>query len=174
MFFSVRELEVKKLPFDVTYPPGEIEFPEELRQADPLHAEGVAELIGNTLAEIRVRGQVQVKMEAACDRCLEQVEVQVDNGFDLFYRPADHAPSGEEVAIDAGESEMGFYQGSGLALEDVLREHILLSMPMQQVCQDACKGICPVCGQNRNEKDCHCEPRLADDRWAALRNFKTP
>jgi len=75
--------------------------------------------------------------------------------------------------IDEGEAEIGFYEGSGLELADVLREQILLALPMQRVCSDACKGMCPVCGKNRNETACDCKMQSADDRWeAALRNLE--
>ena len=65
----------------------------------------------------------------------------------------------EEVEIDEGEAELGFYQGGGMELEDILREQILLAMPMQRVCREDCKGICPTCGGNRNETPCDCKPR---------------
>jgi uncharacterized protein len=42
---------------------------------------------------------------------------------------------------------------------------------MQRVCSDACKGICPVCGQNRNQVECGCSAKQVDDRWAALKNL---
>jgi uncharacterized protein len=43
---------------------------------------------------------------------------------------------------------------------------------MQRVCSDACKGICPVCGRNRNETLCDCQVESADDRWGALRKLE--
>jgi len=46
-----------------------------------------------------------------------------------------------------------------------------LALPMQRVCNDNCKGICPVCGQNRNQKDCGCHTEAVDDRWAALKQL---
>lgn len=173
MFFSVRELELRKAHFDVVFPPGEIEFEEgKLRQVSPLQAEGSVELLGNTLGEIRVQGKLTVTLEADCDRCLEAARLPVESEFDLFYRPAPvPRHSGEEVEIDEGESQIAFYQGEGLELRDILREHILLSLPMQRVCRDACKGICPVCGQNRNQVDCGCYSKPADDRWAALKKL---
>jgi uncharacterized protein len=58
-----------------------------------------------------------------------------------------------------------------MELEDVLREQILLQLPMQRICQDDCKGICPICGRNRNETACDCRVEPADDRWGALRNI---
>jgi uncharacterized protein len=94
------------------------------------------------------------------------------SGFDLYYRPAsDVIREEEEVEIDAGEAEIGFYEGGGLELEDILREQVLLALPMQRVCSESCKGICPVCGKNRNETACDCK-REVDDRWGALRNLE--
>jgi uncharacterized protein len=172
VFLSVRELELRQVRFDVEFPPGEIDFePSTVRQVSPLHAEGTAELLSNTLGEIRIRGRVKVRMEAECDRCLEPVPVDVGSDFDVFYRPAPKAVSGE-VALDEGEAEIGFYQGGGIELGDILREHILLSLPMQQVCSEACKGICPTCGVNRNTGACKCEAPHVDDRWAALRELR--
>ena len=61
MFFSVKELELKKVRFEVTFPPGEIEYYDgRLRQATPLEAQGSAELLGNTLGEIRVKGSIGI------------------------------------------------------------------------------------------------------------------
>ena len=172
MFFSVRDLEVRKAHFDVAIPPGEIDYAGGFRQIGPLHAEGSAELLGNTLGEIRVRGRLKVAMEAECDRCLEKAEFPIQSEFDLFYRPSDTGPSGDEVAISDAESEVGFYEGDGMELNEILREYILLSMPMQRVCRQSCLGICPVCGQNRNVRACECSQDAVDDRWAALRKFK--
>ena len=78
----------------------------------------------------------------------------------------------EEVEIDEGEAEIGFYKGDGMELEDILREQVLLALPMQRVCRDDCKGICPACGKNRNETMCDCKIETADDRWGALRNLE--
>lgn len=140
MFLSVKELEHRKIHFDVTYPPGEIEMDENWHQLGTLHAQGVAELLASTLGEIRVHGQLQVTMEGSCDRCLEPSRVPLDSSFNLFYRPAGKDLEVDEVALDEGESEMGFYEGAGLPLEDVLREQVLLDMPMHPVCREECKG----------------------------------
>ena len=172
MFLSVKELEVRKLLFDVDFPPGEIDFEiGRVRQLSPLHSGGSAELLDNTLGEIRVTGKLDVELEAECDRCLESVRFPVRNDFDLFYRPAIEDAAGE-IEIDPGETEIGFYKGDGIELAEVLREHVLLSLPMQQICRPDCLGICPQCGRNRNTGSCDCDPRLLDNRWEALRGFK--
>jgi len=56
-------------------------------------------------------------------------------------------------------------------LEEILREFIVLSLPMQKVCREDCRGICPACGQNRNAALCACTQKQVDDRWAALKNI---
>ena len=173
MFFSIEELELKKLWFDVTFPAGEIEYDDKrLRQATPLLAAGSAELLGNTLGEIRVKGHLSVTLETDCDRCLEPARFPIESDFDLFYRPAETSvPGSEEVEIDEGEAEIAFYEGNGLELKDILREQILLLMPMQRVCREDCHGICPVCGQNRNVVSCGCQIKTADDRWSELKKL---
>ena len=198
MFFHVRDLEQRPARFDVELPPGSIEFLDpKLKQAGPLKAAGMAELVSGSLGEIRVKGDVKVRMQAECDRCLEPADFPVESGFELYYRPtvaedylgasANHAARRgrdseaamapravrvEEKAIDAGEAEMGFYEGDGLELNDVLREFVLLALPMQRLCDENCKGICPACGQNRNQNECRCQTAGADNRWAALKELR--
>jgi uncharacterized protein len=174
VFLSIQDLGVKKAHFGVAFPPGEIDFSDAgLTQATPLETEGSAELLANTLGEIRIKGHVKVRMGADCDRCLEPAEFPVDSDFDLFYQPAEEAAPEEDVEIDAGETEIAFYEGEGIELKDVLREYVLLAMPMRRVCREECQGICPVCGQNRNLVRCGCAAKPVDDRWAALKNLQT-
>jgi len=172
MFLSVKEMELRKIRFDETFEVGKIDFQgEDLEQTSPLHAAGSAELLARSEGELRIRGQYTVEMAAHCDRCLGPARFPLDAGFDLYYRPMSDIAHEEEVAIDEGETEIGFYEGDGMELEDILREQVLLALPMQRVCSEACKGICPVCGKNRNEAECACKVATDDDRWGALRKL---
>ncbi len=178
MLLSIKEMEVRKIVFAETWQAGEIEFESEssgIRQTAPLKAEGVAELLPHSGGEVRVQGKVETVLETDCDRCLGRAAFPVAAAFDLFYKPVDPEATGDELAIDEGEAEMGFYELPGLVLEDILREQLLLQLPMQRVCSESCKGICPVCGVNRNETECHCAEEHAhegDDRWKALEGLK--
>lgn len=174
MFFSIKDLEVKKIHFDETYPPGEITFPNAaLQQVKPLQAEGVAELLPHTDGEVRIKGRVSTEIVAECDRCLGEAQIPIDAPIDLFYRPAKELNSGdeEEIELDEGEAEIAFYEGKGIELEQVIAEQILLLLPMQIVCKEACKGICPVCGENRNQTECKCQSASTDNRWSALKGL---
>lgn len=171
LFLSVRELELRKVRFDTAFAPGEIDFLDEgIRQTSDLETTGTAELVGPT-EEIRIRGRLKVRVEAACDRCLEPAPFQIDQEFDLFYRPPITGPPAGEIAIDESESEVGFYENGGVELKDALREQVILALPMQRICREDCRGICPVCGRNRNVSDCGCRPAPVDDRWSALRRM---
>ncbi len=169
MFLSIQEMEVRKVRFDETFAPGQIDFADaEVRQAGPLRAEGVAELLQNTDGEVRIQGSLTVEMRSDCDRCLGEARFPIEARLDLFYRPMSIIARDEEIEIDEGEAEIGFYQGEGIELEDILREQILLLLPMQRVCRDDCKGICPICGKDRNQAACDCKAAPIDDRWKAL------
>ena len=173
MFLSISEMELRKIRFDETFAPGELDFQQdEIWQAGPLHAQGTAELLANTDGEVRIQGRLGVRMEAECDRCLGRAGFPIDTSFDLFYRPASVIAREEEVEIDEGEAQLGFYQDGGMLLEDILREQIVLLMPMQRICREDCKGICPSCGQNRNEAACGCQGDRTGGRWAALQGLK--
>jgi uncharacterized protein len=173
MFLSIKEMEVRKVRFDEIFAPGQIDFSDAgVEQAGPLRAVGTAELLANTEGEVRITGSFAVEMEGECDRCLGRARFRLEPQLDLFYRPvvADRSPEGE-VEIDEGEAEIGFYEGGGMELEDILREQILLLLPMQRICREDCQGICPICGKDRNENPCNCSVAPADDRWRALRNL---
>jgi uncharacterized protein len=178
MLLSIKEMEVRKLPFAGVWAPGEIDFSDSgTTQSGPLTASGEAELLPHSGGEVRIKGHVDATLEMECDRCLGKATFHIEAPFDLFYRILDpSAPPEDEVAIDEGEAEMGFYELPGLVLEDILREQVLLQLPMQRVCSEDCKGICLVCGGNRNETNCQCKPNAGDaapndDRWGALKSL---
>jgi uncharacterized protein len=161
VFLSVRELELRKIQFDVEFPPGEVDFNDRtLRQVTPMRAEGTAELLNNTLGEIRVTGRMGVGMEVECARCLEPVPVNVKEPFDLFYRPGPEESAHHEIALDEGESQIGFYEGNGIELGDVLREHVLLSLPMQQVCSEAAGASARPAGRTAIEATAAVRPSI--------------
>ncbi len=169
MYISLQELELRTVRFNVDIPSGQIEFDKHIGQSSPLHAEGTAQLLNRSLGEIRMQGDLRVQIDGTCDRCIEAASYSIENHFDLVYMPADEAAVGGEDEIDEAAIEVGYYEGNGIELNDVLREVVLLALPMRLVCREDCQGICPVCGQNRNQTNCHCEPAITDDRWSKLK-----
>ncbi|HCC55992.1 MAG TPA: hypothetical protein DEQ47_01780 [Solibacterales bacterium] len=172
MFIKIQDLETRKLQFDESYAADELDFGESgVRALSRAHATGVAELLPGTEDQFRLKGHVALEAGAECDRCLGAAAFPVEADFDLFYEPASEAAGGEEIAIDEADAETGFYVGDGIELKDVLVEQVLLQLPMQKLCRQDCKGICPVCGSDRNAVTCDCSAKAGDDRWAALRDI---
>jgi uncharacterized protein len=171
MLFHLTELEHHPIHFDVNYPPGELDFGDDLSQNGILHAAGSAELLPNTLGEIRLRGHVEAHLTGACSRCLEAAAAHVESPFDLFYRPAPKVTGHPEIHLEEGEIDLAFYTGDGVALEEAVRDFVLLALPMRLTCSDNCLGLCPQCGANRNTSPCECRTERADERWAALKNL---
>ena len=171
MFISLQQLEQHPVRFQVEIPAGEIDYDSKVSQSSALRAEGIAQLLNHSLGEVRVQGSLNVTVEGTCDRCLETAVFPLENRFDLVYMPAGESAGGEDEIDEAG-IEVGYYDGNGLALNDILREVVLLALPMQFICREACKGICPACGQNRNQGDCGCRSDAIDHRWNQLKNLR--
>lgn len=175
MFLNVSELERAPVVLDQVLPPappgshGSIDFGEEIRQVAPLAVHGRAELVAE---DIRLRGDLNTVLEVPCARCLERMRRPVALDFDLFYRSVRTIAREEEVEITRDDLEIGFYHGEGLLLEEVLREQILLSLPIKSICRPDCAGLCPQCGRNCNLGKCGCAPAPPDERWAPLAGLK--
>ena len=78
------------------------------------------------------------------------MEIPVKSDFDLFYRPMQTLTEEDDIEVPKAELEVGFYSGDGIELADVATEQVILAVPMKVVCSADCKGLCPVCGVNRN------------------------
>jgi uncharacterized protein len=177
MKIRVQDLEVRKLEFELQFQPGEIDFGSEVRQVGPLLTDGRAELIREhhggrqTVDDIRIVGKLDGRVEVSCARCLEPVEIPVSRSFDLLYRPLDSERGPDEVSIHEADTEISFYSGGGMELEEALCEQVLLAVPIKALCRYDCKGLCSVCGVNRNQQPCQCL-QSQDPRWAALGDLK--
>lgn len=179
MLITLVDLEREPVAFDTSISPGVIDFGSEARQISPMAVEGQAELLREhrgpreIIEDIRTRAGWQGDFEVPCARCLEPVRHALSGDFDLLFRPlgADAGPA--ERSLAAPDTEIGYYQGEGLVLEDVLREQVLLSLPARTLCRQDCKGLCPHCGRNRNIEPCACEEPSSDPRWSALSDLRS-
>ena len=178
MFLDIKELELHPIEFDEVFQPDVIDLGSEARQRTPLKTSGRAELVeehhGKNLVikDIRLRGRLSTGLELQCARCLEPVRQDVQRDFELLYRPLGTDAGRDELSVTDAEAEIGYYQGEGLLLEDVLREQVLLALPLKIVCRQDCKGLCPQCGKNLNQEQCSCSNEVEDPRWAALKEVR--
>ncbi|WP_066502998.1 YceD family protein [Abyssisolibacter fermentans] len=114
-------------------------------------------------ASLYVNGTVDYQCIDVCDRCLN-----------AFNRKAHENFSGKIIEKEEQEEyeDIIFYHENGkIDITDMIKTVILYNLPMKTLCDENCKGICPKCGQNLNEKQCNCEINDIDPRLSKLENF---
>jgi uncharacterized protein len=131
---------------------------------------------------VLVKATARAELQAECGRCLTPVTADLPVDFELTLVPADeyeergasedaaHQPVAGSFAAEEAEEET--YQGKTVDLDPILREQVLLALPGYPVCREECKGLCSVCGANLNERECGCDRKVPDPRWAGLAKLK--
>ncbi|HEY7511867.1 MAG TPA: DUF177 domain-containing protein [Vicinamibacteria bacterium] len=123
---------------------------------------------------VHVRGHLSARVRVQCGRCLEPFDMPVDQDVDLFYLPHRDGAAGaeeeeEDVELSDRDMVVAFYRGNQLDLGQMVREQLFLALPMKRLCKEACAGLCPTCGIDRNTGRCECPPEPADPRLAPLK-----
>ena len=133
---------------------------------------------------VLLRGATEVAVHTPCRRCLADVHLRIPVSFtlNLVPRPAlsegrDEDASDDEQTERAGSFDLDradeeLFDGKTIDVDPLVREQVLLALPMHAVCREDCKGLCGTCGQNLNEGQCGCARAQVDPRLAVLKNFK--
>ncbi len=113
---------------------------------------------------VLVTGTVSATAVGACVRCLDELDLRVDNHFQELFVWPDRAKHHREVDAEADEQEEHQIEDDQIDLEPVLRDAVLPNLPFQPVCRDDCPGLCSECGA-RLEDDPDHHHELIDPRW---------
>ncbi|MFD4574063.1 YceD family protein [Streptomyces sp. NPDC058417] len=128
----------------------------------------------SVLEGVLVTGTARARAEGECVRCLEPVGLSLDTDFQEMFSYPDADDRGRvkaEPADDAEEDEDRLFLEDGMFdLEPVLRDAVVLALPMQPVCQDDCPGLCSQCGARLADDPDHHHDAV-DIRWAALQGL---
>ena len=117
---------------------------------------GEVEIFGETVnngLENIVRGKIKCCKEFTCDRCLTTATENQIHDF--------------EEEIDGAEIVEDLFD-----ITELVRDTLIASQPIKNLCKADCKGLCPVCGKNLNDGECSCQRFNVDPRLAPLMNFK--
>lgn len=128
-----------------------------------------------------LKSKLRLEIGLLCSRCANSFEYDLSSSFQCMFtrdRGLDQANShvgvahSEPTGATGEDLDIEVLEKDYIELADVLKEQIYLKLPFQPLCSEACKGICPVCGQNQNTQPCQCHriknPALAN----ALKKFK--
>ena len=134
---------------------------------------------------VLLRGSTEVAVHTLCRRCLADVHLRIPVSFTLNLvaqagrrRGEDEDGADDEQTERAGTFDLEradeeLFDGKTIDLDPLVREQVLLAVPMHAVCTEDCRGLCGTCGQNLNEGQCDCargqvDPRLATHKTITL------
>ncbi|HHV99883.1 MAG TPA: DUF177 domain-containing protein [Clostridiaceae bacterium] len=115
----------------------------------------------NEKGTLRLNGYVDLQYKVKCYRCLKDLERNMS--FDLNERFV----SSNNIA----DSDVYTYNGNYVDTDKAIKDNIILNLPMKHICDVGCRGLCPKCGTNLNERECNCREDDINPRMEALKNF---
>jgi uncharacterized protein len=134
--------------------------------AGPSSIEGRVRLM-RTNQGILAQGTISGETEVACARCLAPVPVDIEAEVEEVFVPTIDMATGRSIKPEEEDEALWIDEHHILDLTEVLRQDVLLELPVHVLCKEDCRGLCPECGTNLNEASCDCKPDI-DPRWSSL------
>ena len=119
----------------------------------------------------RLRGRILAQVRRDCCRCLQPFDVSMDLEVDLRYHPQRIVTEENDYEIAEGDLVTAFYSDDQIDLGGLIREQLNLASPMKPLCNESCRGLCPVCGMDWNRRECQCDASWQDPRLDALKSL---
>jgi len=118
--------------------------------------------VSRTTEGLLFRSKFQASINATCSRCLVNFEQKLKTEFTELFTFKTHAYE---------DTELIYPEDGNIDYGPMIREYFLLELPINPLCQDECKGLCPVCGNNINIKACNHGEETGDPRLAILKTL---
>jgi len=119
-----------------------------------------------------IKGSVQTALRLQCVRCLKEFSYPLFSTYELTLHPLKEGPMGEEKELIQKEMESSFFEGGELRLSEIACEQIFLEIPYQPLCDENCKGLCPICGKDLNISSCECVKEDFSTGLSSLQKLK--
>ena len=120
---------------------------------------------------VQVDGSIQISVSMRCSRCVGDFAYPLDIAFKEEYIPAEELDPEADHELTGSELNIGFYTNDEIDTGELVKEQVLLAVPMKPLCSMECRGICPECGTNLNEGLCNCSTEKIDPRLAPLKRL---
>jgi uncharacterized protein len=118
-----------------------------------------------------VSGTFRGGIQLVCSRCLEPFGFAAEEPFRLYFETARPGRAEEQQELTDDELDVTYVEEGRINTDDLLRENVLLSLPVQPLCREQCRGLCGQCGADLNEGSCGCQESRPDPRLEALRKL---
>jgi len=160
----------KDRQFAHTYQPDELSLEDaDLRLIAPAEVRGRVRQPGR---EVELIGSIKTTLETVCARCLKPVSVPFSAEFDERFATSVSWGAEEQHELTSDDLNLSIFDGTGIDLDQLVREQIILAKPAQVLCREDCQGLCPVCGGDRNTAVCKCDSQQVDSRWEKLKDLR--
>jgi uncharacterized protein len=113
------------------------------------------------------QGQLTASVTVECSRCLKPLNQNIENETDFIIS----APKTPGDSIIDDEDHVYFDHELRADLWEIVRQTVILAVSMKPLCSEDCRGLCPHCGTNLNEKHCECNVRTIDPRLEPLKKL---
>lgn len=127
--------------------------------------------VKRVLKNVTVKGSIRAGIELECCRCLAKFDLPVEEDFKYTFTQASHTLD-EEIELTYEDLDFAYYEGDIIELDQVIAEQIILQIPIKPLCNDSCRGLCPICGINLNRENCDHKKEQIDTPFAVLKNLK--
>jgi uncharacterized protein len=119
-------------------------------------------------AQLICRGKMKTSVRLECSRCLLRYDQPLVSNLDFVidFGESPQEFKSEEDNYFVADPSSGFFQ-----IDDLIRETILLALPLKPLCSEDCKGLCPICGTDLNKSQCNCVKKETDPRWEKLKGL---
>ena len=166
MRIDLASLDGGKGDFDHAYEPGELAMDDDRQRLS--QNPRISGRITAKSQRVEIEGRLTAEIEVDCDRCLKPVKLPVDARFDRAFVTTQEYEAQHAAELTEEELDLSTYHGETIDLDSLVKEELLLAVPTQVLCQENCKGICAVCGEDNNLVSCNCAASETDPRWTAL------
>ena len=150
--FDGKKMEIRE---EVALPPSENDS---FSLKNPVCFEGYAQNISRTIELI---GKASATVILTCDRCTESFDATID--FEI-----DERLKKEDLFSENDDPDIITFSGTSVDFDEIIYTNLYMNLPSKNLCNDNCKGLCPVCGKNLNLGDCGCETQSTDPRFDVL------
>ena len=135
----------------------DLEFGESRISDEPVEINLHLEALSNG---VTVNGTTSATWAGECRRCLTPMSARMTIDLSELYQQM------------PDDSEAYVIDNDQINLLPMVRENLLLAVPLGPLCREDCPGFCPHCGKDLSESECSCDNIVVDPRWAALETLK--
>ena len=122
----------------------------------------------NTGSLLLIEGGIEAEVRLQCSRCLVDFTLPVEAPVREEFRLAKVGDAVRVLPMDGEDGSAGLVSNNFLDVQELVRQNLLLVMPIQPLCRPDCRGLCPTCGENLNMRECACPPAEPESPLQAL------